>query len=64
MPSVQQLRTKNAQAVHEKHLDLVSKYQSHLSSVEKLHKLAKSQIVDTIASELDLNEEGKARVLL
>ncbi|EST06893.1 CRAL-TRIO domain protein [Kalmanozyma brasiliensis GHG001] len=64
MPSVQELKSKNARAVQEKHLDLVGKYKTHYPAVEKLHKLAKEQIVDDVASQLDLNEEGKARVLL
>ncbi|CBQ68291.1 conserved hypothetical protein [Sporisorium reilianum SRZ2] len=63
MPSVQELKSKNARAVHEKHLDLVAKYQSNFSAVEQLQKLAKQQILDDAASQLDLNEEGKARVL-
>ncbi|TKY89820.1 hypothetical protein EX895_001117 [Sporisorium graminicola] len=64
MPSVQELKSKNARAVHEKHLDLVAKYQSNYPAVEQLQKLAKQQILDESASQLDLNEEGKARVLV
>ncbi|SPO28749.1 uncharacterized protein UTRI_04627 [Ustilago trichophora] len=64
MPSVQEIKTKNARAVQEKHLDLLSKYTSHYSSVESLHKLAKSQILEDVSSQLQLNEEGKARVLV
>lgn len=64
MPSVQELKSKNARAVHEKHLDLVTKYQSHFAAVEQLHKLAKEQIVDHVASQLELSEEGKTRVLV
>ncbi|CDU25205.1 uncharacterized protein SPSC_05039 [Sporisorium scitamineum] len=63
MPSVQELKSKNARVVHEKHLDLVEKYQSNYSAVEQLQKLAKQQILDDAASQLDLNEEGKARVI-
>ena len=63
MPSVQEIKSNNARAVHDKHLDLVSKYQSHYDAVEMLQKLAKRQIVDDVASQLDLNEQGKARVL-
>ncbi|SPO28228.1 uncharacterized protein UTRI_04627_B [Ustilago trichophora] len=64
MPSVQELKSKNARAVQEKHLDLISKYTSNYSSVESLHKLAKSQILDDVTSQLQLNEEGKTRVLV
>ena len=64
MPSVQELKSKNARAVHEKHLDLVSKYTTHAAAVEALHKLARTQIVDDVAAQLQLSDEGRARVLL
>ena len=64
MPSVQELKSKNARAVQEKHLDLISKYTSHIPAVEQLQKLAKARILDNVAQQLQLNEEGKARVLL
>lgn len=63
MPSVAELKSKNARAVHEKHLDLISKYTNHRSSVESLHIRAKTEILDSVTEQLDLNEEGKARVL-
>ncbi len=64
MPSVQEKKSKNARAVQEKHLALVDQYTSHIPAIEQLQKAAKSQIVDDVASQLQLNEEGKARVLV
>ncbi|SNX85327.1 uncharacterized protein MEPE_04036 [Melanopsichium pennsylvanicum] len=62
MPSVKKLKSKNAQAVQHKHLDLISKYNNHLSAVDSLYKVARIQIIDDVASQLSLNEQGKARI--
>ncbi|PWY99648.1 hypothetical protein BCV70DRAFT_232005 [Testicularia cyperi] len=62
MPSVQEAKSKDARAVQEKHLDLVQKFNNNYTAVEAFQKDARSQILNDVAEELHLNDEGKARV--
>ncbi|GAC74277.1 hypothetical protein PANT_10d00104 [Moesziomyces antarcticus T-34] len=63
MPSAVDVQSKDARAVQEKHLDLTAKYKTHLPQVEQLLATARSQILDDVTHQLQLNDEGKARVL-
>ncbi|SAM84383.1 uncharacterized protein UBRO_05626 [Ustilago bromivora] len=62
MPFVSEVNSKNARAVHDKHLDLVSKYSIHRSAVKRLYNVARTQIFASVSSQIDLDEECKGRI--
>ncbi|KAJ1024395.1 hypothetical protein NDA18_004562 [Ustilago nuda] len=62
MASLFQLNSKNASAVHDKHLDLVSKYLVHRPEVERLYNVARTYVVASVSCQMDVDEECKGGI--
>ncbi|KAN0065860.1 hypothetical protein ACQY0O_000991 [Thecaphora frezii] len=62
MPSIAEKQSKSALAVHQKHSDLQQKFQDSTEAVKHLSDLASRQLLPSLSDQLDLQDEGIARV--
>ncbi|EPQ30994.1 uncharacterized protein PFL1_01183 [Pseudozyma flocculosa PF-1] len=62
MPSVAQKQSKSALAVEQKHRELQQKFKDSNQDVKHLLRLALEQLVPSLSEELELQDEGTARV--